>query len=79
MAGYGDGTFGSKLNFETQITNGRCPQCYEISIFVSITPEVFRCTTCGNDLKQYVNGKISYLPMMTSNKNEDIKRDGQKG
>ena len=77
MAGYGDGTFGSKLNFETQITNGTCPHCNELSIFVSINPEIFRCTTCGNDLKQYVNGKISYLPIMSSNSN--IHRDGQKG
>ena len=77
MAGYGDGTFGSKLNFETQITNGTCPSCSELSIFVSIHPEIFRCTTCGNYLKQYVNGKISYLPIMASKK--DIQRDEQKG
>jgi len=67
MAGFGDGTFGNRLNVEAQVTNGRCPTCAEHSIFISINPEIFRCTTCGTDLKQYVNGKISYLPIMSSN------------
>jgi hypothetical protein len=27
-------------------------------------PEFFKCTLCGNDLKQHVNGKISYMPVV---------------
>ena len=76
MAGFGDGTFGNRLNVEAQVTNGRCPTCAEHSIFISINPEIFRCTTCGSDLKQYINGKISYLPIMSAKSN--IQRDGQK-
>ena len=26
---------------------------------------MFRCVTCGADLQQHVNGKISYLPSIT--------------
>ena len=28
---------------------------------MSVVPEFFKCTLCGNDLKQHVNGKISYM------------------
>jgi hypothetical protein len=31
---------------------------------VGITQEFYRCMTCGSDLKQHVNGKISYLPVI---------------
>tara|TARA_R110002020_G_scaffold4738_6_gene20616 strand:- start:101 stop:241 length:141 start_codon:yes stop_codon:yes gene_type:complete len=31
-------------------------------MLVSITPEFYRCITCGSDLKQHINGKISYIP-----------------
>ena len=26
----------------------------------------YRCMNCGSDLQQHVNGKITYLPVMTS-------------
>ena len=29
---------------------------------VSIVPEFYKCTLCGNDLRQHINGKISYIP-----------------
>ena len=34
---------------------------------------LFRCITCGADLKQHINGKISYIPHVNSAK--DIKLD----
>ena len=76
MAGFGDGTFGSKLNFEAQVTNGVCPACVTNSIFISINPEIFRCTTCGSDCRQYINGKITYLPI-TSNNSPEFKKNGE--
>jgi uncharacterized protein (DUF983 family) len=71
---FGQGPFGSKLNVEAQVTNGTCPHCAELSIFVSINPEIFRCTTCGADCRQYINGKISYLPILSTN--SPIAKDG---
>ena len=65
MSNFGDGTFGSKLSIAAQVTNGVCPTCTERSMFVSITPEIFRCITCGSDLRQYINGSIKYLPAMS--------------
>ena len=30
-------------------------------MLISLTKEIYRCITCGGDLRQYVNGKISYI------------------
>jgi len=39
--------------------------CTEASVLISIHKTVFRCTTCGADIEQKVNGKISYMPYVT--------------
>jgi len=59
---YGKGPFGKALDLSTQITHGVCPTCEHEGLFVSINPKIFRCTTCGADCKQYINGSIRYLP-----------------
>ena len=33
-------------------------------MLVGLTKDYYRCMTCGTDLQQYINGKISYLPIM---------------
>ena len=45
---------------------GHCYHCEEETILVAIVTEFYRCTNCGADTKQHVNGKITYLPVMTS-------------
>ena len=62
---YGKGPFGKALDLSTQITHGVCPTCEHEGLFVSINPKIFRCTTCGSDCKQYINGHIKYLPVAT--------------
>ncbi len=42
------------------------PTCSEITMLVGLTPELFRCMNCGADLQQHVNGKITYLPVITA-------------
>jgi hypothetical protein len=37
-------------------------------MLVGVTKHFYRCMTCGTDLEQHVNGKISYLPILTSRK-----------
>ena len=59
--------FGNEINVAAQVVNGKCPVCTEDSIFVSIQKTVFRCTTCGADIEQKINGKISYMPHVASN------------
>ena len=41
--------------------HGHCPHCGEESILVAIVTDYYRCTVCGEDTKQYVNGSIKYL------------------
>ena len=53
------------IKLKAEIVNGRCPTCEEMTILVGLTPEYFRCISCGADLEQYVNGKISYIPTLS--------------
>mgnify|MGYP001439845980 FL=1 len=59
------------INLKAEIVNGTCPTCTQDTLLVSLTPELFRCITCGTDLKQHINGKISYIPHVNNAK--DIK------
>ena len=71
-----------KAIFKTEIVKGRCPHCNFEVILVSLASDHFRCTTCGTDLEQKINGKISYIPVMSSNEKDQIKleiRNGQEG
>ncbi len=43
-----------------------CECSTEFTMLVSLTKEFYRCITCGGDLKQHVNGKISYIPITPS-------------
>ena len=56
---------GKYIKLHAEIVNGKCPTCHELTILVGLTPELFRCITCGADLQQHVNGKISYIPALT--------------
>jgi len=59
--------------------NGKCPTCEEDTMLVSITREFYRCITCGTDLQQHVNGKISYLPhVVSTTKFTELFKDGEK-
>ena len=53
---------GKTIKFQTEIVNGICPTCEELTMLVGITPEMYRCISCGTDLRQHINGKISYMP-----------------
>ena len=55
-----------KFKIEAEIVNGKCPTCNQFTMLVGIDLAFFRCMSCGSDLEQHVNGKISYLPVMTS-------------
>ena len=69
--------------FKTELVNGVCPECNFDVVLVSLANDHFRCTTCGSDLEQKINGKISYIPVMASNEKNKIKlelnTDGQEG
>ena len=52
------------MRLTAEIVNGKCPTCNEFTLLVGLSKELFRCMTCGADLEQHINGKISYIPAM---------------
>ena len=62
-----------KLNFNFHNIDtviGHCHQCEEESILVAIVTDFYRCTNCGEDIEQKVNGVIKYMKV---NKDTEIK------
>jgi len=55
------------MKIQAEIVNGKCPTCEEYTMLVGLTKDFYRCMTCGTDLEQHVNGKISYIPHITKN------------
>ena len=59
---------GGSTNFKinAEIVNGTCPHCNLATVLVCLWHgNIYRCMTCGADLHQHINGKISYLPVIT--------------
>jgi len=46
----------------TEIVNGKCPTCEELTMLIGLSREFYRCVSCGADLEQNVNGSIRYIP-----------------
>jgi ribosomal protein S27E len=67
---FGKGPFGKALDVAAQVTGGVCPTCNNETVFVSLSPEIYRCMNCGTDCRQYINGSIKYLPTMSKSPQE---------
>ena len=55
----GNEMFGIRVRVEW----GRCPYCESVTQMLSTRLGYFRCSTCKEITRQYVNGKIAYLPV----------------
>ena len=53
----------TRLFTNIDTVNGICEECNEESILVAIVSDFYRCTNCGHDTKQHVNGRIRYLQL----------------
>ena len=60
------------IRVNAEVVNGVCPTCEMPTMLISLTSDHYRCITCGSDLRQHVNGKISYIPAMPSGKRIDL-------
>ena len=60
------------MKITAEVVNGKCPTCDEFTMLVGLTPELYRCMNCGADLHQHINGKITYLPSMSSRKDGGV-------
>ena len=78
MGNFGKGAFGEGIEFTTEIVNGKCPSCNHFGIFISLEPSYYRCTSCGGDLEQKINGVISYIPMGSAASKIQLGRVSQK-
>ena len=52
-----------KMIFQTEIVTGKCPECVCNTILIGFDNAFYRCTNCGSDLEQKVNGHIKYMPI----------------
>ena len=48
--------------------HGICEECQEDTILVAIVSDFYRCTNCGHDTKQHINGRIRYLKLDDTDK-----------
>ena len=70
----------NRIKLTAEIVNGKCPGCDEYTMLVSLTSLIYRCLSCGTDLEQHVNGKITYLPHITrSDSGEPYVREWKDG
>jgi ribosomal protein L37AE/L43A len=60
------------FTIESLIVHGICPSCKELTPLVSIMDNIYKCTSCGEELEQYVNGVIKYLPMNNKKLKKEI-------
>ena len=51
------------IRLKPEIASGVCPHCDDISTFISIVNDKYRCMNCGYDVEQKINGVIRYLPL----------------
>ena len=59
------------LKFRPEITAGLCPYCDMPTSFISIVNDLFKCMTCGEEVRQEINGVIKYLPLGSEALEED--------
>ena len=53
---------------------GVCENCENDTVLVAVVTDYYRCTTCGEDTRQYINGSIKYLKVDEQDK-EWLKRN----
>ena len=56
------------LIHQIDTVHGVCPECEEDTILVAIVTDYYRCTSCGEDTRQYINGSIKYLRISDEDK-----------
>ena len=61
--------------FQTEIVTGKCPECICNTILIGFANSFYRCTNCGTDLEQKVNGHIKYMPIKDKNTRMNLRVD----
>ena len=66
----------TKIFNKIDTVHGFCEECEEDTILVAIVTDYYRCTNCGHDTKQHINGRIRYMSLTESDV-DFIKKHGQ--
>jgi hypothetical protein len=46
---------------DTELVSGHCEECEMYTILVGLGDAFYRCTNCGFDVEQKINGVIKYM------------------
>ena len=66
-----------KLFNNIDTVQGTCEECKEETILVAVVSDFYRCTNCGSDTKQYINGRIRYM-QLTEDDKKFLREHGKK-
>jgi uncharacterized protein (DUF983 family) len=58
----------TKVFSKIDTVHGHCEECEEESILVAIVSDYYRCTNCGHDTRQHINGRIRYMQLSDTDK-----------
>ena len=56
----------TSLNLNARIEHGVCPYCNLLSPLLFLYKDFYRCSLCGEEVEQYINGVIKYIPITNS-------------
>ena len=51
------------LKLDARIEHGICPYCHLLSPLLFLYKDFYRCSLCGEEVEQYINGVIKYIPI----------------
>jgi DNA-directed RNA polymerase subunit RPC12/RpoP len=54
------------LKLNARIEHGICPYCNLLSPLLFLYKDFYRCSLCGEEVEQYINGVIRYIPITNS-------------
>ena len=58
--------FKRALKLDAKIEHGVCPYCNLLSPLLFLYKDFYRCSLCGEEVEQYINGVIKYIPITSS-------------
>jgi len=58
-----------KIFNKIDTVHGHCEECQEETVLVAIVQDFYRCTNCGHDTKQHINGRIRYMQLSDADRN----------
>ena len=54
------------LKLDARIEHGICPYCKLLSPLLFLYKDFYRCSLCNEEIEQYINGVIKYIPITNS-------------